>query len=113
MTQLRLQGLPVDRKALGAENGWPPPAENADELAWQAAGERVLTVNRELAARVAQLSDDELGEPIAVGRASRYQVIQGIMAHNSYHTCEIISILYIAANKVLLRLRQVETTPAP
>jgi len=44
---------------------------------------------------VASLSDEEIAQPTAPGRAKRYQAIQGLIAHNSYHTCEIISIRHM------------------
>jgi len=91
----RLRGLAVDRRVLEAEKGWPPPDDPADEQAWQAACARVIAVNAELAKLIAGLSDEELAQPIAEGRANRYQVIQGLIAHNSYHTCEIISIRHM------------------
>ncbi len=95
VASLRLRSLPVDRQTLGDEHGWPPPGDPADEQGWQAARDRVIAVNRELAALVASLSDVEIGEPIAAGRPNRYQVIQGVIAHNSYHTCEIISVRHM------------------
>ncbi len=92
---LRLEGRAVDRQALGAENGWPPAGEPADEQAWQAACRQLTSVNEEVAARIAQLQNDELDQPIAPGRARCYQAIQGLIAHNSYHTCEIISLRHL------------------
>jgi hypothetical protein len=91
----RLRGLPVDRAALGAEDDWPPVGEPADEDAWQTARERALAVNRELAETVAGLSGEELAQPFAAGRAARYQLVQGLIAHSGYHACEIISIRHM------------------
>ena len=92
---LRLRGLPVDREAFGAKNGWPPAGDPADEQTWQAACARAIAVNKELATLVAGLSDEELAQPTAPGRAKRYQAVQWLIAHNSYHTCEIISIRHM------------------
>ena len=94
-TLLRLRGLTIDRQALGAANGWPPAGDPGDEYAWRAARTRAIEVNQELAALIAQMTDDEVVQPSAPGRASRYQVIHGIIAHNSYHTCEVISIRHL------------------
>jgi hypothetical protein len=55
---LRLRGEPVDRVALGAEDGWPPPADPADERAWQEACHRATALNSDLAALVAGLTGD-------------------------------------------------------
>lgn len=44
---------------------------------------------------VAGLTDGDLAAAIEEGRASRYQVVQGPIAHNSYHTYEIISVRHM------------------
>jgi uncharacterized damage-inducible protein DinB len=90
---LRLRGLPADRAVLGED--WAPIIDPADEAAWQAACHRAVAMNEVLAAYVAGLTDEELAEPYAPGRAKRQQVIQGVIAHNSYHTCEIISVRHM------------------
>lgn len=92
---LRLQSQPVDRQALGSETGWPPAGEPPDEQAWQADCQRLFSVNAELAALAAQYSTEELDQPYAPGRAKRFQVLHGVIAHNSYHTCEIISVRHM------------------
>ena len=87
-----LRGLPDDQQPLRREDDWAPVADPADEAAWQAACRRAVEVNAELAAYVAGLTDEQLAEPHKPGEARRQQVIQGIIAHNSYHTCELISV---------------------
>jgi hypothetical protein len=89
---LWLRRLPVDRKALGAEDDWPPPTTPPTEQAWQAARDKVIRINQELVDYVAALSDAELDEPLREDGPTRCHVIQGVLAHNSYHTSEIISI---------------------
>ena len=95
LTIARLRGTALDPEALWAEEGWPAPGDPADEEAWQAACTRAMAANAQLAELVAGLSDDELSQPVAPGRASRYQAIHGLIAHNSYHTCEIITIRHL------------------
>jgi len=107
VTLLQMRRLPVDRGALGAENGWPPAGDQAGspgdpettaglrEAAWQAAVERCLEVNRGLAEATAALSDEALVAPLAPGRAAPWQLVQGMIAHNAYHTCEVISIRHM------------------
>jgi hypothetical protein len=92
---LRLAGIQPDRQESAAQRGWPQVREPADEEAWQAARDRVISTNSDLAAAVARLTDEELDRAIEEGRARRYQVMQGIIAHNSYHTCEIISVRHM------------------
>ena len=89
-----LRGLPAEQ-TLRHEDDWAPVADPADEAAWQAACRRAVEVNAELAAYVAGLTDEELAQPSAPGKRRRQQVIQGIIAHNSYHTCEIISVRHM------------------
>lgn len=92
LTLLQLRGQPVERRALGAENGWPPVGESTDEAGWLAAIQRCLAINLELAEATAALADEALAAPLAPGRAAPWQLIQGMIAHNAYHTNEVISI---------------------
>jgi uncharacterized damage-inducible protein DinB len=92
---LRLQGKPVDRKALGGKSGWPLPPISPSEAEWDQAKERMFSANQSLAEYVSQLNDEALNQPLAPGRPSPYQVVQGLLAHNSYHTCEVISIRHM------------------
>lgn len=95
VTLLQLGGRSVDREALGGENGWPPAGPPDDEAAWQAAVERCLEVNRELAEAAGALPAEALAAPLAPGRAAPWQLIQGMIAHNAYHTAEVISIRHM------------------
>jgi len=90
---LRLRGRPAGPAVLGED--WAPIANPADEAAWQAACRRAVAVNEDLAAYVAGLTGEELAQPYAPGRVRRQQEIQGVIAHNSYHTCEIISVRHM------------------
>jgi uncharacterized damage-inducible protein DinB len=92
---LRLQGETVNREALGGKNGWPPPPEDPTLESWEMDRARLLSANRDLASYVSSLSDEVLHQPIARGRPSPYQMIQGLIAHNSYHACEVISIRHM------------------
>ena len=92
---LRLEGKEVDRAALGSEHGWPAVPNPIDEQAWAAAHDRALEVNRELAQKIAGFGSAELSQPYIPGRARRDQIIQGVIAHNSYHACEVISIRHM------------------
>jgi len=92
---LRLRNQPIDRKALGAENDWPPAGNPQDEAAWQAACQRALSVNRELAQAIENLADEALEQPIFSDRYKRYHELIGLIAHNGYHTNEIISLRHM------------------
>ena len=93
--RLRLEGAPVERATLGAEDGWPPVGDGQSEDAWVAARSAALQSNETLAGCVACLDEASLGEPYQEGRALRSQLIHGIIGHNCYHACEIISIRHM------------------
>jgi uncharacterized damage-inducible protein DinB len=86
----QLRALPVDREALGAEDGWPPPGDPADEASWEAAVSRTLALNTEVAELVEGLGEKELEEAVVAGYVTRWQIVQSLIAHNAYHTCSII-----------------------
>ncbi len=92
---LRLQGQPPDREALGGKNGWPPVPRDHLPSDWAADQKRMLAANQNLADFINTMDDDRLNQPVATGKPSPYQVIQGVIAHNSYHTCEVISIRHM------------------
>ncbi len=54
-----------------------------------------MAVNKELAALVTGFTDEEITQPISTGRPRRDQIIHGMIAHNSYHACEIITIRHM------------------
>lgn len=92
---LRLQDKPVDRAELGAENDWPSVGDPMDEAAWQAACTRALETNLELSKYVSELNAKDLNAPVKPGQSERWKLIQSVIAHNSYHACEIISIRHM------------------
>ena len=96
---LQLQHLPVDGAALGSEDGsgWPPIGDPADEAAWQEARRRALEANAALARYVMTLTDAELNQPVAEGEVwnTCRHLIYSMIAHNSYHTCEITTIRHL------------------
>ena len=93
--RLRLQGQEVDREALGAENGWPAIPRSITQQEWEKSYEQVLRANEELADLVATLSDHDLARPYAEGRALRSQLVHGVISHNCYHSCEIVSVRHM------------------
>ena len=87
---LRLRREKVDRDLLGED--WSPLPDPPVEQAWQAARDRAVRTNKALVEYAAALGDDELDQRVRESGPTRRQVIQGVIAHNSYHTNEIISI---------------------
>jgi len=91
----RLRGVPMDASIFSGGQGFQQPNNPADERAWQAACERALNLNRELAAQIAGMSDAELDRPIETWSDTRREAVIGLIAHNSYHICEIISMRHM------------------
>jgi hypothetical protein len=93
--RLRMLGEKVNPEDLGGNDGWPLPADPPTEEAWQAAVAAAVTAVQTAAAVVAKFTAKELNSAPAEGWPIRAQVVQGMLAHNSYHTCEIISIRHM------------------
>lgn len=96
---LQLQHLPVDGGALGSGDGsgWPPIGDPTDEAVWQEARRRALEANATLAQHVKTLTDAELDQSVAEGEVwnTHRHLILSMIAHNSYHTCEITTIRHL------------------
>jgi hypothetical protein len=92
-----LRGEPFEPKDLGAEDwsGWPAAGDSADDAAWQAARQRCLDTNAALAAFVAELDAVGIEREVAPGWGKVHQTIQATIAHNSYHTNEVISVRHM------------------
>ena len=95
----QLQGQPVDYTALGSTDGsgWPPVEAPGDDKAWSAARTRAVEANKALAKYATGLSNAALDERVSDGEQwnTRRHLIQSMIAHNSYHTCEVISIRHM------------------
>ena len=91
----RLKGEPVEPMAAEGKENWQLIPDPGDEQAWRSACERLFSLNQQMAELVAGLSDPDLETSYAEGRPKRYQVIHGVIAHNCYHTNEIISIRHM------------------
>lgn len=92
---LREQDAPHAELGAPDHSGWPPAGEASDEAGWQAARARVFACNRELADGIASLSDEALAQPLYKWNAPKYKAAQDIIAHNCYHTCEVISMRHM------------------
>jgi uncharacterized damage-inducible protein DinB len=82
-----------EAKQLGED--WVPIPDPKDDIAWQEAVKRAIDINMQLSEEVEALKDADLELPIAAGKSKRYQELMGLIAHNSYHICEIISIRHM------------------
>jgi uncharacterized damage-inducible protein DinB len=87
----RLRGESVEHLEDDPSRNWSNVYRPFDDREWQASCERLVSSNKELAETVYQYTDDEMDMPYMEGRPKRYQVIQGIIAHNCYHTNEVIT----------------------
>ncbi len=91
VTLLQLRTLPVDFRALGAEDGWPPVPDAPVETVWQDEVTHLVALNETVAEVVEGLTEGQLADPVLAGRVTRWQIAQSLIVHNGYHTCSIIS----------------------
>ena len=73
---------------------WGEMGDPNDEEAWKAARTRALESNAAFAAAVAELTPEQLAADMA-SWGPAHAVIQGMQAHNAYHTGEIITLRHI------------------
>jgi hypothetical protein len=92
----KLRGEQVDPADLGAADwsGWIPAGDPSDDAAWHAARARALEANTAFAAAVAELTPEQLAADLP-GWGAAHGIVQGMLAHNAYHTGEIITIRHI------------------
>jgi uncharacterized damage-inducible protein DinB len=77
----RLENLP-------AEADWPPLAEVSAE-GWRAALAALEGAHAALHARVLDLSDGQLDDPVAGSDATARGMLLGVLQHNAYHAGQI------------------------
>jgi uncharacterized damage-inducible protein DinB len=93
LTLLILQGSeqqPVT-PAGKSRDGWFQP-DRASDLEWEALRQRTVEINDQLSAVTARLSDEQLHSVTGPWKQTPYAMVQSIIAHNSYHICEMISL---------------------
>ncbi|HMQ32522.1 MAG TPA: DinB family protein [Chloroflexaceae bacterium] len=91
-----LRGQAVEPAELGAADwkGWPPAGDPADEAAWQAARARAIEANAAFAAAAAELAPEALAAELP-GWGPAWAIVQSMLAHNSYHTGEIMTLRHL------------------
>jgi uncharacterized damage-inducible protein DinB len=86
----------VNKAQLGDEEKvWKENVHSGDETAWQNAIKKVIDVNMQLVEYVESLPDEMLGQPLSEGKVQRHMHFHGVIAHNAYHICEIITIRHM------------------
>jgi hypothetical protein len=90
-----LRGDAVDMNTFFVDGVWPPVRDAQDAAAWQQAKDALLSANHALAACIAGLSSAALEEELPHVHLKGYQYIQGHLAHNSNHLCEIVTIRHM------------------
>lgn len=70
------------------EQDWPPVGDTSAE-AWRAAVQRLKDAHRDLAAEVADLSDDTLKARVAGKDHTVTTMLHGIVEHDAYHGGQI------------------------
>jgi uncharacterized damage-inducible protein DinB len=92
---LVLQDSDKKPETLGAATGgWHRP-ETADDAVWLNLRTRTIELNTQLAAATAALNDEQLHTPMRIWKQTPYEAVSGIVAHNCYHICEIISLRHM------------------
>lgn len=81
----RLNGQPVN---LNGEEDWPPVTDNC-ESAWEAAIESLKAGHRQLALRIAALTDTDLEQKLPGRDHTVYKTVHGLIQHNLYHAGQI------------------------
>jgi uncharacterized damage-inducible protein DinB len=77
----RLQNLP-------AERDWPPVVD-ASATAWRAAIAALEDAHDAFHARVLDLTDDQLDDPVTGSDSTVRSTILGVLQHNAYHAGQI------------------------
>jgi hypothetical protein len=92
----KVRGQESDPAELGAADwqGWPPAGDPADEAAWQAARARAIAANSAFAAAVGALGPEALAADLP-NWGPTWAVVQGMLAHNSYHIGEIVTLRHL------------------
>ena len=85
----------ADAESIFADGAWPAPRDPESQAAWQEAKADLLEVNRAFSACVAALPPETMETELAPVGMKRFQYIQGHLAHNSYHLCEIVSVRHM------------------
>lgn len=71
---------------------WPQPEEPATAEGWDRAVQRLKEAHRDLVAQVRSMTHDQL-QACPPGRTEQKQaIVEGLLAHNSYHCGQIILI---------------------
>lgn len=90
-----LQGIYVDAATFNEGQGFQLLTDPQDEAGWRAACDRAIRFNKELVEVIGKLSDADLEVPLQAWKETRAQAIHGLIAHNSYHINEIISMRHM------------------
>ncbi len=77
----RLQNLPLERD-------WPP-VQDVSAAAWQAALQALEEAHAGFRARVLELSEGQLDEPVTGSDSTVRSTIFGVLQHNAYHAGQI------------------------
>lgn len=90
-----LQGIDVDAKSFDEGQGFNLPTNPQDEAGWRSACDRAIALNKELVEAIGKLADTDLEVPLKSWKETRVQAIHGLIAHNSYHINEMISMRHM------------------
>jgi uncharacterized damage-inducible protein DinB len=81
----RLEG---DRAQLSDTENWPAIGDTSEE-SWQATLSKLKQVHNDLLAKISQLDEQRLDQPILEGLTSVYGTLHGVVQHDLYHAGQI------------------------
>jgi len=92
-----LTGQPAGHEAIGAPDGsgWGMTGDPADEAAWLAHRARALETGLRLADHIEGLDGAALDADLPAWGGTVRRGCYGILAHNSYHTAEILTVRHM------------------
>jgi hypothetical protein len=92
---LVLQDSDSKPTTLGGEaGGWYAP-EHATDDEWFALRTRTIELNTQLTEATAALNAEQLHIPTRLWKQTPFEIVESMIAHNSYHTCEVISLRHL------------------
>ncbi len=89
MNQISARLVGEGRRDLPPEEDWPAMPLKVDERSWRSTLDTLESAYDALAARIRQVDEARLDEPIMEGFSTVYVSLHGIVQHNLYHAGQI------------------------
>jgi uncharacterized damage-inducible protein DinB len=86
----RLKGAPLSDERIDNAATFDPVGATGDQMAWQAAVERLRHAHQAFRTAVAQLTDQQLDEPLPGETTPLKELLLGLNVHDGYHLGQIV-----------------------